>query len=378
MKKNLLFVLTMLCAFSLFTACSSDNKEDFQGAYSAENLDLTYGGSKMVGKQAVFSTTDGKTGEIILSGGSLTDLIGALTSKSDAQPSLSLALPGVIPGQTSTTITGIALTGSEGYYSFSGQTTAGTTSVTYSGNVTPSVLTLNLDVTVPSNTIQGTWTVNTTNPISAKWESTAAFDISLGTATVTMKPEDILQMIFSLPVKDGKTVSELLCAVLKSVTFDTDGNITAMYSPKTAIASPVYVTSPSNLVQYTADGTALKIFLDVNAIMAATTKSETKALAITTLLPDLMTLLPMLSSGFPLTYTVNGSSMTLMLDSAFGIQVIQLVAKIISDEDVLNSIVESLGALPATVKPMIEAAIKQFPTVAAGTTTFQVGINFTK
>lgn len=72
MKKNLLFVFTMLCALSFFTACSDDDNSDSEvpvllkgeTAFSAEKLSLKYGDSPLLGKAITFSTEDGKTGTI--------------------------------------------------------------------------------------------------------------------------------------------------------------------------------------------------------------------------------------------------------------------------------------------------------------------------
>ena len=63
MKKNLLFVFTMLFALSFFTACSDDDNSDSEvpvllkgeTAFSAEKLSLKYGDSPLLGKAITFS-----------------------------------------------------------------------------------------------------------------------------------------------------------------------------------------------------------------------------------------------------------------------------------------------------------------------------------
>lgn len=108
MKKNLLFVFTMLCALSFFTACSDDDNSDSgvpvllkgETAFSAEKLSLKYGDSPLLGKAITFSTEDGKTGTIKMEGVFDPSIIkDLLPSKNNVVPALA---PGVIPGEVVT------------------------------------------------------------------------------------------------------------------------------------------------------------------------------------------------------------------------------------------------------------------------------------
>lgn len=114
MKKNLLYLFTVLCTLSFFTACSDDDDEknpnvlDVNTAYSGDKLDLKYSDSPLLGKEITFDTKDGKTATITMKGlSSLGDLLDQLMPKSTAAaPAMA---PGVIPGEVTTTISNVPL-----------------------------------------------------------------------------------------------------------------------------------------------------------------------------------------------------------------------------------------------------------------------------
>lgn len=127
MSKKLLYLLTLICSISLFTACSDDDDEKKEeevdnsweqvvGDYNGEKLTFSYGETTLTGKDVKFSATNGTNG--------------------------SLLLKNVIPGENETTISDIAVTKGE----FSGTATTTNANVEYTGSVKDEVMTLKLTV----------------------------------------------------------------------------------------------------------------------------------------------------------------------------------------------------------------------------------------
>ena len=141
MKKNLLFVFTMLCALSLFTGCSDnddDKKKDvpFEKetlSFDGNELKLTYSKAAMLGKEVTFLTNDGQTATITLLGGDL-DITGLMSMMGTKASPLESLTPGVIPGQTSTVISNVALTQVGDTYTFEGKTEVGGADILYNNN----------------------------------------------------------------------------------------------------------------------------------------------------------------------------------------------------------------------------------------------------
>lgn len=162
MKKNLLFVFTMLCALSFFTACSDDDNSDSEvpvllkgeTAFSAEKLSLKYGDSPLLGKAITFSTEDGKTGTIKMEGVFDPSIIkDLLPSKNNVVPALA---PGVIPGEV-VTMFNVNLTQDGNKYTFEGTDSNNGREMKYAGTVDSTSMTLAVNVTMPKNDLLGTW-----------------------------------------------------------------------------------------------------------------------------------------------------------------------------------------------------------------------------
>ena len=126
MKKNFLYLFTVLCTLSFFTACSDDddpkdpNVLDVNAAYSGDKLDLKYSDVQLLGKEVAFDTKDGKTATITMKGNSsLGELLGQLMKSTAATPAMA---PGVIPGEITTTISNVPLILSGETYTFEGET----------------------------------------------------------------------------------------------------------------------------------------------------------------------------------------------------------------------------------------------------------------
>lgn len=306
MKKKLLYLFTVLCTLSLFTACSDDDDEkdptvlDVNTAYSGDKLDLKYSDSPLLGKEITFDTKDGKTATITMKGlFSLGDLLGQLMPKSTA--AAAATAPGVIPGEVTTTISNIPLILSGEKYTFEGEYTgAAGVKATYSGEVQKDKLTMSVKATMPDNDLVGTWALapflpvtghDFSIPIQLSWTSSTPlkFDQPILGMPAGEYPIDVL-----LSILNNEMISPKLASVLQSITYKEDGNIVASY--KKAGATD-WATSPINLAQYYIANGKMYVQLNIAQIIdvVASSKSDYNPLA------GLMTYL---SAGVPLSYSI--------------------------------------------------------------------------
>lgn len=374
MKKNFLYLFTVLCTLSFFTACGDDDDPtptptpdpdptpeevlDVNAAYSGDKLTLKYGDSDLLGKEVSFATEDGKTATITMKG--TLDLAALMAMFTKADQEMFMA-PGVIPGEVKTTLSDVKLTLSGEKYTFEGEYTgASGVKATYSGEVQKDKLTMAVKATMPSNDLVGTWALApfaptakpASIPIVFNWESTTPITIPgalVGSPeeTATLSVNDLL---FGLNM--GK-VSPLLASVLQTITYQEDGNIVASY--KKAGATD-WATSPINLAQYyIADG-KMYVQLNISQILALvqSTKADGGLSAITQLLP-------LLSNGVPLDYTAaNG-----IAQITAGKDLLLPILGMLTDETIGGMI---LGAIPESMKPIVQGIVPQLPAILATTT----------
>lgn len=213
-----------------------------------------------------------------------------------------LTLGWVLPGQAEYTINKISLTPAETGYTFEGSA-AGNTGITfkYKGNVEQKKLTLRLsEVTVPENPLTGRWYIlpnngeecdssRNQNGQSLQWYTachtiyTQAGEFTAEDGEALLDPEKILSIVplaFNLAV--NPILSCVVSSVLKDVTFQEDGNITATYAgfPDTLSFTQMlsgkgvirnesdWKTSPSNLITYyPLDGNTICVMPNVDMII---------------------------------------------------------------------------------------------------------------
>lgn len=188
----------VICLVTTFTACNDDDYDgpspyEVNATYSnllamgeAPTLTLTYNGEDMIGKNIYFKMTDAHTGM--------------------------LSLERIIPGEEETNVDGIALSATDGAYSFSGLAT-GTTGTTfqYNGKVEKGKLKVALEsVKIPANSLskEGAWipaTLNTPKDMS-----------SLTGMVLSIVAYPVLQTVIN--------------TTLDRITFEPDGNIIAHYA----------------------------------------------------------------------------------------------------------------------------------------------------
>ena len=362
MKKNFLYLFTVLCTLSFFTACSDDDDPkdptvlDVNAAYSGDKLDLKYSDSALLGKEITFDTKDGKTATITMKGlFSLSDIMPKSTA---AAPSMA---PGVIPGEVTTTISNVPLILSGETYTFEGEYTgASGVKASYSGEVKKDKLTMAVKATMPTNDLVGTWTLApfapTTGslPMVMAWKSETPLkidahmldeNIPAGTI-IDIKIEDLLAKMNVNPM-----VSGLLTGVLQSITYKEDGNIVASY--KKAGASD-WTTSPINLAQYYIANGKMYVQLNIAQIMdlVASSKADNNPLA---------GLMAYLSAGIPLSYTVENGKAQITADKELLLPILGLL----SNETIAGLIMK---AVPEEQLPLVQGLMAQLPGILATTT----------
>lgn len=398
MKKNLFYLFALICSMSLFTACSDDDDEvkslpEVNAPYVSSELELTYGGEVLLGKKVTFNTADGKSADITLEGADI-----ALTKEAMAS---GLVNPGVIPGEPKVTFSA-ALQPAEGGYTFAGEHVADNYSMKYEGAVEKGKLDLALEVKLAGdNALAGnTWNLFSYDPYAVKnplhvvWNSEKPFSVVLfpfpDAQPVELQPGEFITLMSAMgiiPVGDKKMgVNEILSCLLQSVTFREDGNIVASYSDVADIVSPKFQNSPLNMVQYAVKNEKLYLYLNVDAIIGAVQKMTTKGLDMETVLPvvlpKLMELIPMLSSGIPLGYSVNeeGNELAVYIDKELGSKLIDILLSLLENEEIVAAIKEAATSNPdfAMFAGVVEAILEQAPEVFAKTNEMELGLNFVK
>ena len=223
--KKLLYVA---CTASLLTSCEEtyNDKLFWPGELNQEygsyikpaTLDLTYSGEKLVGKTVDFKTDDSEKGTITLND--------------------------IIPGEKTTPIQ-IDLCEQGDSYTFSGKNiTMKGAMVTYSGTLTPKTMKLDLNVTMPQNQWIKTYQMSeltrgrgkdvVRNQTTGEYEWGESDNQILTAALYTDMDLEMVKDAGSLYATVSVIIKGmggyLLPQLLKSVTLESDGNITAEYT----------------------------------------------------------------------------------------------------------------------------------------------------
>lgn len=394
MKKSLLICMfSALAVGTLVTSCSDDNNGnepelivcpvDGTTFTDVNGLVLTYSGQPMIGKQVVFtpSTTESGKATLVLSGASTGSLPVSLQSKADA----TVPVAGVIPGETSTTIEILYKVDGD-KITFDGEDTKDGRVIKYSGEALDGSMTLNLEVTMPENELAGTsWNLQAydnveyqTSPIHFVWEADKKIEIFQG---FELTVNEIVLMALRLPVIGGEiTANDALIQILNEVSFNADGNIVAKY--KNNLTETEYSTSPLNIAMYTVPSASeLRVYLNLAQIMANVSTSPASKATQMEIMSNLLTMvMPMLSQGVPVSYTIVDGQMTAYLNSDVMIPLLKAVSPLFTDPEFIQMIVDMVKNDPTmgAMAGMIEPIIAQLPEVISSTTKFEVGINMVK
>ena len=226
--KTLRKLFYVACTTFFLTSCEEtyNDKLFWPGELSQEygsyikpsTLDLTYSGEKLIGKTVSFQTEDSKKG--------------------------TLTLNDIIPGEKETSFR-INLSEQEDNYTFSGETVscAGAT-VKYAGSITPKTMKLDLNVTMPQNQWIKTYQMSeltrgrgkdvVRNQTTGEYEWGESDNQILTAALYTDMDLEMVKDAGSLYATVSVIIKGmggyLLPQLLKSVTLESDGNITAEYT----------------------------------------------------------------------------------------------------------------------------------------------------
>ena len=226
--KTLRKLFYVACTTFFLTSCEEtyNDKLFWPGELSQEygsyikpsTLDLTYSGEKLIGKTVSFQTEDSKKG--------------------------TLTLNDIIPGEKETSFR-INLSEQEDNYTFSGETVSGAgATVKYAGSITPKTMKLDLNVTMPQNQWIKTYQMSELtrgrgkdvirNQTTGEYEWGESDNQILTAALYTDMDLEMVKEAGSLYATVSVIIKGmggyLLPQLLKSVTLESDGNITAEYT----------------------------------------------------------------------------------------------------------------------------------------------------
>ena len=226
--KTLRKLFYVACTTFFLTSCEEtyNDKLFWPGELSQEygsyikpsTLDLTYSGEKLIGKTVSFQTEDSKKG--------------------------TLTLNDIIPGEKETSFR-INLSEQEDNYTFSGETVSGAgATVKYAGSITPKTMKLDLNVTMPQNQWMITYRMSELtrgrgkdvirNQTTGEYEWGESDNQILTAALYTDMDLEMVKEAGSLYATVSVIIKGmggyLLPQLLKSVTLESDGNITAEYT----------------------------------------------------------------------------------------------------------------------------------------------------
>lgn len=403
MKKNLFYLFALVCSMSLFTACSDDDGPNLLPVtevntdYSGDQLAVTYSGEALTGKKVTFNSADGKTATLTLTGapvslGSLGQVVGE---------SLNLVNPGIVPGETSTTLNVTLQPVGETGYSFEGTDETSERTLTYKGSVEKGKLALDVNVTLPTNDLLGTWNLYPYSaygdffPLRTKWETEQKFDLTMELfpgyeVPIQYNPGEMIALMSAVRIvpagEETLNLQECISALLQSLTFNADGTVVATYSDAANMAAPVWQQTSANLVQYVIKNGKLNAYLNVDAIVqlvmgGAMNKAINTSDILSKLLPGLLDIVPMLSSGIPLGYDINEAGVLgIYIDQEFGTKLINALMPLLEDPEIVQFIQDAATSSPefASFSSMVGDMLTQFPEVAATTTMMQLGLNLVK
>lgn len=382
MKKNLFYYLfAVICSVALFTSCSDDDAKVVSPVgettfTDANGLALTYSGVSMLGKKVTFTpnAADATKATLTLSG--LMDLSSIL--RSNDTPAVNA--PGVIPGETTTTLNVENMIIDGDKVVFEGTEENNGRSIKYSGEATSKNMNLALEVTMPSNVLSGTsWDLAPTGtmfegdpmaPIHVKWD---ADEFSFGGSTWDIN--SAISLIVSMTQIEGKSIPQLLSGVLNKVTFLPDGNIQAEY--KNSLTDTEWKTSELNIATYTVSNNKIYLFLNLSQIMSSANKN--RDINSNEILGSLIPMvLPMLSNGIPMTYVEEEDKMSVYLDTETLLPILQVLAPMFENEEFVTGLVDMLkeqaGDMGALVDAFLKPVLVEIPQIVSTTKTVQIGL----
>ena len=244
MKKSLFNLLTLICAVLTFSACSDDDKPNYNGTYEGDKLKLSVNGADIANKSVILSETAIDLKSIIVGEGNL-------------------SVPVTFEGNK-----------------FTGVNNTKERAITIDGVIDNHVLSLNVTLKITSDLV-GTWNVFDGN-ISLSIEAPEGTMLSFMGNKMPVSQFEML-----LPILMGSVPQ----AYLKDITFNENGYITAHYDPKGQVGKEGWIESPATAMNWYVKEN--QVFLVPNLAAMVSSKADSNDI-----------LLEILENGLPLNYSI--------------------------------------------------------------------------
>lgn len=386
---------TLLATAVMATGLLQSNATVSEKTYDmSSGLILSYSGEPMLGKTVKFTPDASDAAKATLTLSSVFDL----SENTDLPEALrqKVAGPGVIPGSPEVTLPVSLTESTNGEFSFSGNASTEYVTYKYSGSVSESTLKLDItDATLLNDKIVGSWDTASyltndwgdevySTPVHIVWTSDKSLKVMEG---FEMPMESLLQLVMVMPIVNDTEIVRLLPQTFKQVSFLNDGNLTA-----NIVSEGKDITSPKNMAQYVVrNDESLLLFLDPTAIAAfdaqvkkAPASRGLADLDINNILGNVFAqLVPMLSQGLPLGYTLEGDDLCIYLGDDVLLPLLKNnVVPLLKDTELVREISELLAQSSdetmAAMAPLLPGIAASLVEVIEGTTKIELGVNFNK
>lgn len=407
MKKKFFSLIAVMCTVFCFTSCSNNDEPATPGskfddkAYTDESgLTLTVNGTPYFGKSVDFKHVDGDKAVVTLAGAplDLSAIIGGVMSKADNQsaPGFSIPTSGVIPGSPSVEIP-VTLVGDADKCTFSGTHETEYATFSYTGAMEGENLNFEVkDLALKNTSMAATYATvssdyNVFDVFRVVWEADKQILDMPVSSIVGLMP--VFTMINNAEGQPESLLS-LFPKMLKDVTLGADGSVVATYADTDKEGWPD-VTSPKGFADYVVkeDGSILLFVNPANIVTSlVNVASKSRALDINALITGLMTdVVPLIANGIPVCYgpaivdhegtvTDDPSNISFYLDEEVLLPILKLASPVLSDQDIVNAIVEAASKDPnmGFMAGMLPGILASLPEVIDTTSKIQIGINVNK
>ncbi len=421
MKKYFACAVSILAISGFLTSCGSDDSPAIPGSSledktftTSTGLTLKANGTDVNGQTVTIAANGEGLAKITIAGAPLNinSLLGGVSAADNTTAQPAFPTSSIIPGSASVSFP-VTLTGNSDNVSFTGAAESDYCTFSYEGHASNEALELTLsDIKLKNKSFVGTYKAADNIMVDDGWggEQIDIFKVFrvdwlsqngvvvFGDFQMPMNSLVPLALqMTTLPGPDPETlmpVPALMNTVLKSVTFGDDGSVTAKYAD-TSIEGWPTKESPKGFARYVVkeDGT-LQLFIDPAAIIAATVDNagKSRALDVNALLEGAISIIaPMLQNGVPVHYgkviadaegnlDESANAVSFYLGTETLLPILKLAAPVISDEEVMNAIVEAASKDPnmGMMAEMLPNILSQLPAVIETTSKVELGINLYK
>ncbi len=405
----------LLSALAIFAASCSDNKNENLPSLESKTysglseLNLTYNGSPMVGKEATFQ--GGATSSLLFD--SKVDL-SAFSETLKGLPAI--PGPGILPGSPTLELT-LPLQANGDKYSFAGSGETDYVTYGFAGDITGSKLNFALrNVKLKDLSLAGgVWKPA---PISSGSQPSSPFHIVWETSQPGLleffdgEMEDLLKLLVNLPIipvyhnTAYMTPAQVVSSGLQTICFNPDGNLVVtylqsangaaqfaqaplcmlQYLPVTERMLKLYV-NPTDLISQIIINNTNKPDIPANPFGAPARRNtrgnggESLPLSPEQLSAILQQVAPMLSEGIPMKYSRTDTSFDLYIPSEVLIPLVKnIVVPLLADPQIQALITEKLES-NESLKPhmtIIKGLMFALPLILDTTTKAEIGLSFVK